>query len=62
MKDEATGEVPVAFIVRSNGFEITEDEIKEYIAKQVRICLVLILRCNSNFSLVSNAKKVQHTY
>ncbi|CBI17820.3 unnamed protein product, partial [Vitis vinifera] len=35
MKDEAAGEVPIAFIVRSNGFEITEDEIKEYIAKQV---------------------------
>ena len=55
MKDEATGEVPVAFIVRSNGFEITEDEIKEYIAKQVRIYLVLILRSNSNFSLLSSA-------
>lgn len=37
MKDEAAGEVPVAFIVRSNGSKITEDEIKQYISKQVKI-------------------------
>ncbi|KAK7388497.1 hypothetical protein VNO78_23313 [Psophocarpus tetragonolobus] len=35
MKDEAAGEIPVAFVVRSNGSEITEDEIKQYISKQV---------------------------
>ncbi|XP_031257294.1 4-coumarate--CoA ligase 1-like [Pistacia vera] len=35
MKDEAAGEVPVAFIVRSNGSKITEEEIKQYISKQV---------------------------
>ncbi|WOK95024.1 4-coumarate--CoA ligase 1-like [Canna indica] len=33
--DEGTGEVPVAFVVRSNGSKITEDEIKQYISKQV---------------------------
>ncbi|CAM0947332.1 unnamed protein product [Alopecurus aequalis] len=32
MKDDASGEVPVAFVV---GADITEDEIKQYVAKQV---------------------------
>nr|AYC35386.1 4-coumarate--CoA ligase [Vaccinium corymbosum] len=35
MKDEAAGEVPVAFVVRANGSKISEDEIKQYISKQV---------------------------
>ncbi|KAF8035462.1 hypothetical protein BT93_C1477 [Corymbia citriodora subsp. variegata] len=35
MKDDAAGEVPVAFVVKSNGSVITEDEIKQYISKQV---------------------------
>ncbi|KAF8392908.1 hypothetical protein HHK36_021148 [Tetracentron sinense] len=35
MKDDNAGEVPVAFVVRSNGAQITEDEIKQYISEQV---------------------------
>lgn len=35
MKDEAAGEVPVAFVVRSNGSKISEYDIKQYISKQV---------------------------
>ncbi|KAE8655363.1 4-coumarate--CoA ligase 1 [Hibiscus syriacus] len=35
MNDMAAGEVPVAFVVKSDKSEISEDEIKQYISKQV---------------------------
>jgi len=36
MLDEAAGEVPVAFVVRSNGsIDTTEDDIKKFVSKQV---------------------------
>ncbi|XP_073130045.1 4-coumarate--CoA ligase 2 [Henckelia pumila] len=33
--DEAAGEVPVAFVVAASGSEVTEEQVKEFIAKQV---------------------------
>ncbi|KAH7404878.1 hypothetical protein KP509_15G048400 [Ceratopteris richardii] len=33
--DEEAGELPVAFVVRANGSDISEDEIKRYIHKEV---------------------------
>ncbi|KAB1204227.1 4-coumarate--CoA ligase 1 [Morella rubra] len=35
MQDEAAGEVPVAFVVKSNGSKISEEDIKQYISRQV---------------------------
>ncbi|CAO2141426.1 unnamed protein product [Urochloa humidicola] len=35
MKDDPCGEIPVAFVVTSDASEITEDAIKQYVAKQV---------------------------
>nr|API68867.1 4-hydroxycinnamoyl-CoA ligase 1 [Miscanthus x giganteus] len=35
MKDDLAGEIPVAFIVRTEGSEVTEDEIKQFVAKEV---------------------------
>lgn len=40
MKDEQAGEVPVAFVVRSNGSTITEDEVKDFVSKQVSFNLI----------------------
>lgn len=38
MIDEGAGEVPVAFVVKSNGSTVTEDEVKQFISKQVILC------------------------
>jgi len=37
MKDEVADEVPVAFVARSQGSQLTEDDVKSYVNKQVRI-------------------------
>ena len=37
MQDETAGEVPVAFVVRSNGSQITEDDVKQYVSKQLQL-------------------------
>jgi len=34
-KDEMSGEVPVAFIVQAPGFNLSEEDVKAFIAKQV---------------------------
>ena len=41
MKDEVAGELPVAFVVRSNGSKISEDDIKHFISQQVLVTLYL---------------------
>ncbi|CAH8383144.1 unnamed protein product [Eruca vesicaria subsp. sativa] len=35
MKDEIADEVPVAYVVRSEGSQLTEDDVKSYVNKQV---------------------------
>ena len=45
MIDEIAGEVPVAFIVRIEGSAISENEIKQFVAKEV----VLYKRLNKVF-------------
>ncbi|KAF6138507.1 hypothetical protein GIB67_022541 [Kingdonia uniflora] len=37
MKDDNAGEVPVAFVVWANRYKITEEEIKQFISKQVTL-------------------------
>jgi 4-coumarate--CoA ligase len=43
MKDEVAGEVPVAFVVLSNGSQVSEDEIKQFVSKQVKFCSFLFI-------------------
>lgn len=37
MKEEAAGEVPVAFVVKSKDSELSEDDVKQFVSKQVKI-------------------------
>ncbi|KAJ0250371.1 4-coumarate--CoA ligase 2 [Hirschfeldia incana] len=52
MKEEAAGEVPVAFIVKSKDSELSEDEVKKFVAKQV----VFYKRINKVFFVESIPK------
>jgi hypothetical protein len=46
-KDEASGEVPVAFVVQSPGFHLSEEEVKTFISKQVKFYCLIIPHSNS---------------
>lgn len=48
MIDENAGEVPVAFVVRSNGSTVTEADIKQFISKQVNF-MTLVCFEDHNF-------------
>jgi len=37
MKDEDAGEIPVAFVTKSENSQVTEEEIIQYISKQVNL-------------------------
>ncbi|KAF8050350.1 hypothetical protein N665_1990s0006 [Sinapis alba] len=52
MKEEAAGEVPVAFVVRSKDSELSEDDVKQFVAKQV----VFYKRINKVFFVESIPK------
>ncbi|GKD89486.1 4-coumarate--CoA ligase 2 [Tanacetum coccineum] len=52
MKNEAAGEVPVAFVVKTNGSSLTEDDIKQFVSKQV----VFYKRINRVFFIESIPK------
>ena len=45
-KDVAAGEVPVAFVVKSNSSEVSEEAVKEFIAKQVSTYIHSKLKSN----------------
>lgn len=51
MNDDQAGEVPVAFVVKENNSEITEDEVKQFISKQVYSNISLHLWQQTLFSL-----------
>lgn len=49
MQDEVAGEVPVAFVVSSEGSQVTEDDVTSYICKQVRFKIPLsVFRYNKH--------------
>ncbi|XP_076893619.1 4-coumarate--CoA ligase 2-like [Bidens hawaiensis] len=54
MENEAAGEVPVAFVVKINGSCVTEDDIKQFVSKQV----VFYKRINRVFFIDTIPKSV----
>lgn len=42
MEDEEAGQIPMAYVVRAAGAELTEAQVMEYVARQVRIDIIYI--------------------
>lgn len=64
--DEVAGEVPVAFVVRSDDLDLSEEAVKDYIAKQVLVQLqyiyILALSMLKRIPFLNNPNKGFNAY